>query len=55
MFLTSPTSGGHSVGIVHLRTMAMEFSLVLVYVNVSDDATINILFCTMSIIEFLFF
>jgi hypothetical protein len=28
--LTSPTGGGRSVGIVRLRTKAMEFSLVLV-------------------------
>jgi hypothetical protein len=26
--LTSPTSGRHSVGVVHLRTKATEFSLV---------------------------
>jgi hypothetical protein len=29
--LTSPTSGGRSVGIVHLQTQATEFSLVLFY------------------------
>jgi hypothetical protein len=27
LVLTSPTSGGRSVGIVRLRTQAMEFSL----------------------------
>jgi hypothetical protein len=27
--LTSPTSGGGSIGIVHLRTKATEFSLVI--------------------------
>jgi hypothetical protein len=31
LVLTSPTSGGHSVGIVHLRTEATEFILVLVW------------------------
>jgi len=30
--LTSPTGGGRSVGIVRVRTKAMEFSLVLVRV-----------------------
>jgi hypothetical protein len=34
LVLTSPTSGGRSVGIIRLRTTATEFSLVsLVYVR----------------------
>jgi hypothetical protein len=34
--ITSPTSGGRSVGIVRSRTQTMEFRLVLVYENVSE-------------------
>jgi hypothetical protein len=33
--LTSPTSGGRSVGIVRSRTQATEFSLVIEHVNVN--------------------
>ena len=31
--LTSPTGGGRSVGIVHVRTKATEFSLVVLYIH----------------------
>jgi hypothetical protein len=32
--ITSPTSGGRSVGIVRSRIQAMEFSLVIVYLDI---------------------
>jgi hypothetical protein len=58
--LTSPTSGGRSVGIVRSRTQTMEFSLVLVlltvYMNVASpmvtDRTV-IVCCTFLICIFL--
>jgi hypothetical protein len=38
MALTSPTSGGRSVGIVRLRTTALEFSFSLIhYINPNTD------------------
>jgi hypothetical protein len=35
--LTSPTSGGRSIGIVRSRTQATEFSLVLVKLDLSSE------------------
>jgi hypothetical protein len=34
--LTSPTSGGHSVGIVRLQTKATEFSFFKLFVNINN-------------------
>jgi hypothetical protein len=39
--LTSPTSGGRSVGIVHSLTQTMEFSLVLVHKIISRPVSKN--------------
>jgi hypothetical protein len=39
--LTSPTSGGHSLGIVRLRTTATEFSFFLYSLECDRVMTIN--------------